>query len=206
MKKLIILPLLLLCTSLTYAQNSDSKILKNGFGIESFVGFATTDFSDDNFGLGLKVSNTWYFGNNDAWKPGLKANWFRFATYFGANELDLQIALPHVGFANAFEFTPNVGLELNLNVGYNIVGFFNDTGYYNYHAGYYDDFDDFVGGGIFLNPEIKFRYNILAVGLDVVLSKINEYSTQEYYNGSYYEYYRRDTPFSAVNISFGVKF
>ncbi len=206
MKKLIILPLLLLCTTLSYAQNTDSKILKNGFGVESFIGFASSDYSDNNFGLGLKIANTWYFGNNEVWKPGLKANWFRFATYFGDNDLYFHIALPHIGFANAFEFSNDIGMEVNLNVGYNLVGYNDNREYYDSSGMFIHDGEDFFGGGILFNPEIKFRYNVLAVGLDVVFSKVNEYSSEERYNGSYYETYRRDTPFTAINLSIGAKF
>lgn len=109
-----------------------------------------------------------------------------------------------MGFANVFEFKPNIGLEVNLNVGYNVViGIFDSY----YDDNYYDDYnDDFAGGGILFNPEIKFRYNVFAIGLDLAFTNATEYTEQSYYNGLYDEYYTRDTSFSSINFTVGAKF
>ena len=66
--------------------------------------------------------------------------------------------------------------------------------------------DDFIGGGMLFNPEIKFRYNVLAIGLDFAFTKVTEYSEEEFFNGFDYEHYTRDTPFSSVNLTIGAKF
>ena len=59
---------------------------------------------------------------------------------------------------------------------------------------------------MFFNPEIKFRYNILAVGLDFVFTNVTEYQNQEHYNGIYYENQTRDTAFNSINLTIGAKF
>lgn len=196
-----------LCTAFSFAQEAtstpDSKILKNGFALETFIGTGATDYSSGNFGAGIKLANYWYFGDSATWRPGLKSTWFRGATYFG-DDLTIQGSVLNVGFANAFDFGNNIGLEANLNVGYNVVINIFDSYYDEFYDDYYDD--DFVGGGIMFNPEIKFRYNVLAVGLDFVFTKVTEYQDQERDNGFYYENYTRDTSFSSVNLSIGAKF
>lgn len=199
MKKTLFTLIAMVCLTITNAQEQEvtTKILKNGFNVESFIGTATTDYSSGDFGVGLKLANYWYFGDNQIWKPGVKSTWFRGATYFGDDVTTFQASVLNVGFANAFEFTNNIGLEVNLNLGYNVVvGVFDDI----YSA------DDFIGGGMLFNPEIKFRYNVLAIGLDFAFSKVTEYTEEEYYNGSYYEHFTRDTPFKSINLTIGAKF
>lgn len=207
MKHVLLVAAVILGSALSFAQeadsNLDSKILKNGFGVETFIGTATTDYSSGNFGGGVKLANYWYFGGSGAWKPGLKSTWFRGATYFGDDVLTLQGSVLNVGFANAFDFGNNIGLEVNLNVGYNVViGIFD--AYDDDYIGGYDE--DFAGGGILFNPEIKFRYHVLAIGLDFAFTNVTEFDDQEHYNGFYYEYYTRDTAFSSVNLTIGAKF
>lgn len=204
MKKTLVTLLSVISFALANAQETDSKLLKNGFGVESFIGAATTDYSGGDIGVGIKLANYWYFGGTEKWKGGLKSTWFRGATYFGSDVLTIQASVLNVGFANVFEFKPNIGLEVNLNLGYNVVIGVYD-GYYNdYYNDYYSN--DFAGGGILFNPEVKFRYNVFAIGLDFAFTKVTEYSEEEYFNGSYYEYYKRDTPFTAINFTFGAKF
>ena len=212
MKHLLSLLSAVICTAFSFAQEAtstpDSKILKNGFGVETFIGTASTDYSSGDFGGGVKLANYWYFGGSDIWKPGLKSTWFRGATYFGDDVLTLQGSVLNVGFANVFEFKPNIGLEVNLNVGYNVViGIFDEYDN-NYIGGYYDDYeiDNFAGGGILFNPEIKFRYNVFAIGLDFAFTNVTEFDEKERYNGFYYDNYTRDTPFSSVNLTIGAKF
>jgi hypothetical protein len=102
-----------------------------------------------------------------------------------------------------FEFKPNIGLEVNLNLDYNVVIGVYDGYYDDYYNDYYSN--DFAGGGILFNPEVKFRYNVFAIGLDFAFTKVTEYFEEEYFNGTSYEYYKRDTPFTAINFTFGAK-
>jgi hypothetical protein len=190
-----------------------SNQIKNGFYIESLVGTATADYTDGSTGLGLKLGSVWYFGEDDFWRPGLKTVWFRGATYFGEDEFILQASVANIGFANIFEFKHNIGLEANINFGYHLVYIDNDTRYDNYNSrNPYNE--EFTGGGILINPEIKFRYNVLSIGLDFVFSKVKEYNSD---NDGYYDYnldtyissnnfLKRKTAFSAINLTFGAKF
>ena len=215
----------------------ESKLIKNGFYVETFVGTADTEFTDGLAGGGLKLGNVWYFGSSDFWRPGFKTVWFRGAGYLSDKDAIIQGSIMNVGFANIIEFTPNLGLEANINVGYNIVYTSNDRDYYydnnyyynnTYNNGYnnnvynnrYDS--DFTGGGVMINPEIKFRYHILSIGLDFVFSNVKEYSDQTEYNwnGHYTSdptpldnyYYnsrnriKRETGLTAINLTIGAKF
>ena len=63
MKKTLFTLIAMVCLTITNAQEQevDSKILKNGFNVETFIGTATTDYSSSDFGAGLKLANYWYF-------------------------------------------------------------------------------------------------------------------------------------------------
>jgi len=166
----------------------ESKIIKNGFYVDTFIGTATTDFTSNNdLGFGVKLGNVWYFGSNEVWRPGVKTVWFRGSAYFGDfSAITIQGSVVNIGFANVFEFTDNIGLEANINVGYNIVYAEND-------------FDDYTGGGIMFNPELKFRYNVLAVGLDMIFTRVNDYDDEITVGGNKID-------FSSINLSIGAKF
>ncbi|PHS10732.1 MAG: hypothetical protein COA88_00140 [Kordia sp.] len=184
----------------------DSKLIKNGFYVESFGGIVTTDFNKGDSGFGLKLGNVWYFGSSDLWRPGFKTVWFRGATYFGDNGSTVQGSILNVGFANIIEFKPNLGLEANINFGYNII----------YSENRYTGGSDFIGGGMMFNPELKFRFNVLAVGLDFVFTKAREFGDDDDYD-SYYDYnsntyinyndsIKRKVGLTAINLSIGAKF
>jgi len=185
----------------------ESKLIKNGMYVESFGGIVSTDFNDGDSGFGLKLGNVWYFGSSDLWRPGFKTVWFRGSAYFGDNGSTVQGSLLNVGFANIIEFKPNLGLEANINLGYNIV--YSE----NRHAGG----SDFTGGGVMFNPEIKFRYNVLAIGLDFVFTKVTEYSDQTEYNwdgqftsdpafNNSNNNFKRKTGLTTINLTIGAKF
>jgi len=208
MKK--IFTLLAICLFIgTSAQDDevDSKLIKNGMYVESLGGIVSTDFNKGDLGLGLKLGNVWYFGSSDLWRPGFKTVWFRGSTYFGDNGSTIQLSLLNVGFANIIEFKPNLGLEANINLGYNIV----------YSENRHTGGSDFIGGGMMLNPELKFRFNVLAIGFDFVFTKAREYGNNDH-NSSYYDYnsntyiytnnttLRRKIGLTAINLSIGAKF
>ena len=178
----------------------ESKLIKNGMYIESFAGIASTDFSNGNTGFGVKLGNVWYFGSSDFWRPGFKTVWFRGSAYFGDNGSIVQGSILNVGFANIIELKSNLGLEANINVGYNIVYSEND-----YIGG-----NDFTGGGVMINPELKFRYNVLAIGLDFVFSKVIEYGNYDedegYVGLGMHNLIKRETGLTAINLTIGAKF
>lgn len=219
MKK--IFTLLAICMFIGANAQEDSMLIKNGFYVETFAGIASTDFNDGDTGFGVKLGNVWYFGSSNLWRPGFKTVWFRGSAYFGDNGPTIQGSILNVGFANIIEFKPNLGLEVNLNFGYNLVYVENDKSY-DYYNGYYTETiysnDEFTGGGIMFNPEIKFRYNVLAIGLDFVFTKVTEYS-DTYDNDYYYNngpndpiFYnntnkiKRKTGLTTINLTIGAKF
>ena len=203
MKKLFLAIVLLALVTVNAQEKSESKLTKNGVYIESILGVASTDFNSTHAGLGLKLGNVWYFGNSDFWKPGFKTVWFRGTGYFGDSVI-LQGSVLNVGFANVIQFKENLGIEANLNFGYNVI----------FQSEIFEEnntlSEDFFGGGIMINPELKFRYNILSVGLDFVFSRVNDFDG---YNDDYIQSNNGiislgdiDTNFTAINLSFGVKF
>lgn len=209
-KKFTLLTIVIFICANAQEGTVDSKLIKNGMYVESFAGVAATDFTDGNLGIGLKFGNVWYFGSSDFWRPGFKTVWFRMAGYFGEDGTTVQGSILNVGFANIIEFKQNFGLEANINFGYNFIHDNNDN-YKDYNQ-YYDD-DVFWGGGIMINPEIKFRYHILAIGIDFVFSNAINYDDHYNYNYNnsdplfyYNKELRRETSFTAINISVGVKF
>jgi len=220
MKKIITLLAICMFVGVNAQEDSvESNLIKNGFYVETFVGTATADFTDSLVGGGIKLGNVWYFGESDFWRPGFKTVWFRGATYFGDGDVIVQGSVLNVGFANIIEFKPNLGLEVNINVGYNVVYASDENSYDYYNGATTYSGDDFTGGGLMVNPEIKFRYNVLAIGLDFVFTNIKEYSDYNdgYYNSGYYNPsdpvfynnsndFRRKTGLTAINLTIGAKF
>jgi len=214
MKKIItLLAICMFVGANAQVEEVESKLIKNGFYVETFVGTATTDFTDSSAGGGLKLGNVWYFGESDFWRPGFKTVWFRGAAYFNNDEVTVQASILNVGFANIIEFKPNIGLEANINIGYNIV-IINSDDYGYYNNGYNSNnnyYDDFTGGGVMINPEIKFRYNVLSIGLDFVFSNVTDYNDYNYYYNNpdpiYLDgYIKRKTGLTAINFTIGAKF
>lgn len=195
MKKILFI--VALCTFFGKVAAQENKLTKNGFYVESILGTAKFENLDPMFGGGLKLGNVWYFGSNDVWKPGVKTVWLRATTYFGEDNFMLQGSVANIGFANIFKFSEKLGLEANINFGYNVVYNSYDYEYYDYDYGYYyNDTDDIVSGGILINPEVKFRFNVLAVGLDFTFSSLKEFDDEN----------NRNFGLSAVHLSFGAKF
>lgn len=200
MRKLFFIIALTLLSTTINAQVS--KLNKNGFYVDALIGSATVNNFDATFGGGVKIGNIWYFTNVGLWNPGLKTTWFRGTTYFGSNEFLFQGSALNVGFANMFKFNEKIGLEANVNLGYNVVYANNDLDYsydYYYNDGYYNGNSrnnsyDYTSGGVMINPEVKFRYKVLAVGLDAVISPMKDFDSP----------YK--STFTSFNLSVGAKF
>lgn len=154
----------------------DDPILKNGFFLEGLISYGRNkvteesyndntglpyyqDVSYGNIGIGLRLGSKWYFGGGEKWRPGLQVSWLRFATYindFGDMPIGLitgpkLISPLNVGMTNVFKFTESLGLEANITTGFTM-----DL-----------DLDNGYGrASLAINPEVKFRYNRLAFGLD----------------------------------------
>ena len=107
--------------------------------------------------INLVIGNKWYFGNSEKWRPGFQLNWARIGINIDPINpfrviIDPKSISPvNVGMCNIFKFSENMGLEFNFTTGLNLEL---DLDYGR------------VAPGLAITPELKFRYNNLAVGLD----------------------------------------
>lgn len=145
----------------------DEFILQNGFFLDGLIQgvsikiLSSSPFVGDNlqgFGLGFRLGSKWYFGEGATYRPGIGATWGRMNLMLGRSSTSSRlipyfaIAPANVGFINAFSFGGELGLEANLNFGFNAII---DVPYDGFAIGY------------LINPTIKFRYRALSVGLDL---------------------------------------
>lgn len=114
-------------------------------------------------GLNVRLGHKWYFGSSGKWRPGIQATWARIGVFFAPDITDYNpkftLSLLNAGFANAFKFNNDNGLEANANVGFTmnsipLPGLGNTPDI-----------------GIIYGAELKYRHKAFAVGLD--FSRIN---------------------------------
>ena len=146
-------------------------IFKNGFFIDGLIQYST--FYLHNYPVlyqggaaGIRVGNKWYFGNWRNYRLGINVIWGRTNLILITDNYSLypflMVAPLNIGWTNTFSFTEDMGLELNINLGFNlIVG-------YDFNAGY------------LINPVLKFRYNSFAVGLDIAIINGNTLNAQNH--------------------------
>lgn len=106
--------------------------------------------------IGLRLGNKWYFGKREKWRPGLQATYVKLGLYVNPDshiEFTNSLSVGNVGFANAFKLSESQGIEVNANVGLTIMNMF---------PPYFTD----PAAGINYGIEVKYRYKVLAVGLD----------------------------------------
>lgn len=146
---------------------SDSEIAHSGFFLDGIFGggplsvpgysYVPEMLGSINFRLGTK----WYFGNGYRYRPGLQMTWFRLG-FSAANLLGTTYQQPifmvdlypvNIGHASILSFNDVLGLEINVNTGLGMEFPIASTIYPMI--------------GIHVNPELKFRYKALAVGLDI---------------------------------------
>lgn len=161
---------------------TDYYVYENYDDYEDNFGLA---YSGTNLGVTLSLGCKWYFGSNEMYRPGLNLNFLRLGIYPGDNFM-IHAGIANVGFSNIIEFKPGMGLEANFNFGFNVLANLNISGddysyyddyygdYSDYYDDYYDDYYGFYSGdiGIGINPEVKFRFNKLAVGMNYYYSNL----------------------------------
>ncbi len=106
--------------------------------------------------VGVRFGSKWYFGTREKWRPGLQATYLKLGIYVNPNSgigFANSISLGNLGFANAFKLSESMGMEANANVGLNIMNFL-------------PPFGNGPAVGLNYGAEVKFRYKVLAVGLD----------------------------------------
>jgi hypothetical protein len=197
-------------------KKNDDPILQSGFFFEGILGAAfrqgryieynsyydqfgnwiTTEVeqerTDTYMSLNIRLGSKWYFGASDKWRPGLQVNYFRFGILIDPNAFESLIIGPknfticNVGMANAFKFNENIGMEVNVNGGYNLE--------------MYPD-DGTVTHGIAANGDVKFRFRRLAVGIDY--TRIFGFSVDNFGGGSTTD---RAANYHIVGLSIGAKF
>ncbi len=120
-------------------------------------GFETTQIDRSLMtSIGIRFGSKWYFGEREKWRPGLQATYLKLGIYINPNSsigFANSISVGNLGFANAFKFSEAIGMEANANVGLNIMNFL-------------PPFGTGPAVGINYGAEVKFRYKVLAVGLD----------------------------------------
>lgn len=130
------------------------RILSNGFFLDGIISASVSNVSSAGFQSASRMGNKFYFGRGRTYRAGLGVTYFRLGlglNGFVGDEI-LSVNLSHsLGFINAIKFNNKTGLEINAYLGYNSMFIIDD---------------DFYPGLIF-NPNIKFRYKALAVGLDI---------------------------------------
>lgn len=167
----------------------DHKTTKNGFYFETLLGVSSYGSSEavtvgettpaylteTGFSYGLKLGNKFYFGDESSdFRIGIDANWFGFhgtqvnitnINSFGTggsysyNALNFSFVNPGIGVA--MKLTDEMGLDANLNFGPNVM------------VAYSGDLSDGGAGfGLKVGPQVKWHYNILAVGLEYRYSSV----------------------------------
>lgn len=174
----------------TYSSR-DADFFKNGLYMDGYAGLAFGGGSSG-FGLAYAIGNKWYFGSSQSHQMGFQARWGRVGMYTFNDELLIHMAPVNVGFINLFKISESAGIETNFNFGYSIF-----------------ISEDEVGGGLSWNPEIKYRYKKLSVGLDYLISNYS-YTERYTYQTSYYDYwtgsyqYQNQTAYRTASSSIGI--
>lgn len=115
------------------------------------------EYTTHNITMNLVIGNKWYFGSSEKWRPGLQVNWGRIGINLDPDNPESiiigakNISPVNVGMCNIFKFSEKTGLELNFTTGFNLE--------VNPDYGR-------TTPGLAISPEVKFRYNMLAIGID----------------------------------------
>lgn len=150
--------------------------------------------------LNIRLGTKWYFGSGSKWRPGLQVNFFRFGILLGGSSsgsvldpLESLVAGPknfticNVGMSNAFKFNDVIGMEVNVNGGYNLEMF---------------PYDGIITHGVAANGEVKFRYRRFGVGLDY--TRIFGISVDPAFGSAYGS--TRPSSTHVLGVSIGLKF
>jgi len=158
-----------------------------GFGIDIMPGLASTtsffyQFNPDkptepwrkelisNFSLSLRISNKFYFDVKKKWRTGIMFNWVRlgFTTGLSGPEPSgfLNISPLNIGTCNVIKLSEKTAIEANFGAGLMLSIGANESEL----------------ASLNLNPEVKFRYKVFAVGLDYIHSQAFGNQNENRYN------------------------
>ena len=125
-----------------------SKIFKNGFYLDGLAGFGSINLSPS-ISMGLKMGSKWYFGSSHTYRPGMQLSYFRVDVIPEFSGLTSVNFMPvNVGYASVLNFNDKTGIEINGNIGLGT------------------SFGSDLIIGFHVNPQAKFRYKVLAIGVD----------------------------------------
>lgn len=104
--------------------------------------------------FGFRLSNKWYFDATPKWRSGIQVSYIRmnFNSSYALSPFSAFSLSPlNFGTANIIKLNDHLGLEANMICGLTITQ---------------DGNSGYTYTGITLNPEVKLRYKVLAVGID----------------------------------------
>jgi hypothetical protein len=135
-----------------------TKLTKNGYFIDFMLGVGSnTELIGVAIVPGFRMGNRFYSKNNSMFKPGFSLNYARVQIGLspGANHYYASINPVGVGFATITQFSDKAGLEVNIDAMVNIF-IYNGAGE--------------ASAGALISPNVKFRYNSLAIGIDFAIT------------------------------------
>jgi hypothetical protein len=134
---------------------NENKMSKNGYFIDFMLGAgSTTELFGVAFVPGLRMGNRFYSKNNSKFKPGFSLNYARIQVGLspGSSYYFASINPVGVGFASITQFTDEFGMEVNFDAMVNI---------------FVSNSSQEASAGGLISPNVKFRYNSLAIGIDI---------------------------------------
>ncbi|MEX1191480.1 MAG: UvrB/UvrC motif-containing protein [Brumimicrobium sp.] len=138
-----------------------NKLTKNGYFIDALLGFGSSSSTGLSFVPGFKMGTKFLKNNKGgSYIRGFQLVYARVQVAFNGFGFNWANISPFgIGYTSIKTFNEDVGLEINANVMLNInpVSEPNSTSSIPY-------------GGVLFNPEVKFRYKALAVGIDIGLT------------------------------------
>lgn len=137
-----------------------NKLTKNGYFIDALLGFGSSSSTGLSFVPGIKMGTKFMKNKGGSYIRGFQLVYARAQVAFNGFGFNWANISPFgVGYTSIIIFSEDVGLEINANVMLNINPVLkpNSTSSIPY-------------GGFLFNPEVKFRYKALAVGIDIGLT------------------------------------
>ena len=110
--------------------------------------------------LSFRIGHKWMFGSSSTYRPGLQVQWMKVGFHINPDQGYASYALSplNIGLANAIRFNEKHGMEANIMGGFTALNF--------------NPFAAPFGGnptadlGFSVNAELKYRFDILSIGLD----------------------------------------
>lgn len=118
--------------------------------------------------LSFRIGHKWMFGQSSTYRPGLQVQWMKIGLNLNPDQGYASYSLSplNIGLTNAIRFNEKHGMEINATGGFSAVNLNPFTLLSGGNLGGSDG--DF---GYTFGAEIKYRFNVLSVGLDY--SRIN---------------------------------